>query len=400
MRIDAKDLEEDRYSRFRLITWWEQDRLQNAKVLVIGAGALGNEILKNLALLGVRNIAVVDCDDIEFSNLSRSILFRPTDIGKSKAHVAAAATQAISEDVRVHAIHVNVLSGLGLGIFHWADVVIAGLDNREARLFINRSAWKAGKPWIDGAIEGINGVARVFLPGSPPCYECTLGEVDWQILEKRLSCSLLSREEMQGGKTPTTPTTASVIAGIQVQEALKLIHGLPVLGGRAFHFEGLNHSSYVTTYTENPDCMSHETFGPLTTYPGTSASTTLANLYAFARAELGGAEGTVLEFSRDIIHKLACSKCGAEEELFAPVGSIPASKGPCPADGTPRQVITIHGYSGVEGFGSRSIAELGLPPFDVFTARCTDRDIHVLIDGDKAAVLGLLAADSTGSDAG
>ena len=179
-----------------------------------------------------------------------------------------------------------------------------------------------------------------------------------------------------------------------------MIHGLPVLGGRAFHFEGLNHSSYVTTYTENPDCMSHETFGSLTAHPGTSANTTMADLHAFARAEIGGAEGTVLEFSRDIIHKLACSKCGAEEELFAPVGSIPASKGPCPVDGTPRQVVTIHGYSGVEGFGSRSIADLGLPPFDVFTARCSDQEIHVLIDGDRGAVLGPLAEESTRSDVG
>jgi adenylyltransferase/sulfurtransferase len=94
----------------------------------------------------------------------------------------------------------NVVHGCGLGLFEWSDVIVAGLDNREARLWINRSAWKMNRPWIDGAIEGINGVARVFLPGIAPCYECTLGEVDWALLQKRMSCNLLVLEQTVEGK--------------------------------------------------------------------------------------------------------------------------------------------------------------------------------------------------------
>ncbi|MGH9521858.1 MAG: HesA/MoeB/ThiF family protein, partial [Terriglobales bacterium] len=209
---------EDRYSRLRLITWWEQEKISAARVLVVGAGALGNEILKNLALLGFRSVVIVDLDTVDVTNLSRSVLFTETNIGTPKATAAAAAMRRISSAVSALPLTANILSQVGLGIFDWADVVLGGLDNREARLWLNRACWRMNKPFVDGGIEGINGVARVFLPGQPPCYECTLGEIDWQILQHRLACNLLTRAEIESGKVPTTPTIASIIGGIQVQE--------------------------------------------------------------------------------------------------------------------------------------------------------------------------------------
>jgi len=89
IRISGTEQQSDRFDRFRLISWWDQQRLAAAKVLVIGAGALGNEIVKNLSLLGIGHVLIVDMDNIEGSNLSRSILFRAEDCGKSKAAVAA-----------------------------------------------------------------------------------------------------------------------------------------------------------------------------------------------------------------------------------------------------------------------------------------------------------------------
>ncbi len=394
--IDDDQLIENRFSRFNLITWWDQSKISKANILVIGAGALGNEILKNLALLGVKKIVVIDLDTIENSNLSRSVLFRESDIGKSKSKIAADALRAIYSEITAVPITGNVISEIGLGLFGWADVVIAGMDNREARLWINRCCWKMDKPWVDGAIEGINGVARVFVPNASPCYECTLGEADWAVLEKRMSCNMLTREEMEGGKTPTTPTTSSVIAGIQVQEAIKLLHGMSVLKGKGFIFEGLNHSSYTVDYTFNDECQSHETFSSIKNYEGKSNTTTLNDLFLFSKKFLGHELPVILEFSRDIIWKLKCHNCLVEEELFVPVGSVPYNKGPCNVCGKMREVITAHNFTGIEDYGNMTISSLGLPLFDLFNARNQNSSMQIRINGDKIELLGKLAnEDST-----
>ena len=167
IRITAQETSaesEDRFHRFRLIGWWDQERLSQAKILVVGAGALGNEIVKNLALLGIGNILVLDMDRIENSNLSRSVLYREEDNGLPKAQVAAREAQEIYPQANVHYLDGNVIHDVGMGVFGWADLVLGGLDNREARLTINRHCYRLGRPWIDGAIEQIQGMARMFVP--------------------------------------------------------------------------------------------------------------------------------------------------------------------------------------------------------------------------------------------
>jgi len=371
VRVDNAQ-EEDRYSRLRLIPWWDQEKIRAAKVLVIGAGALGNEILKNLALLGFHNIVVVDLDHIETSNLSRAILFRASDVGRSKADTVASAYEALLPEATVRPLTANVMQDCGLGLFAWADVILAGLDNREARLWINRCAWKVNRPWIDGAIEGINGVARAFLPGHAPCYECTLGETDWAILDRRMSCNLLLHEAHTEGRVPTTPTISSIIGGIQVQEAVKLLHGMPTLASKGYIFEGLHHTSYVVNYTENPDCLSHYTLENIVQIPEPSNALTLEQLRHRAAVDLGS----------------------EEETCFVPVGAIRYDRGRCPRDGSMRVVQTLSGYRGESELAGRRLDQLGLPLFDIFTARSADAEISYCISGDAPSVLGPLAAPS------
>jgi len=383
---------QERFSRLRLIPWWDQDKIAGCHLLVIGAGALGNEILKNAALLGFSQVIVVDMDRIEESNLSRAVLFRSEDIGGSKAEIAAHAYRSLAPDACIVPVTGNLLEACGLGLFEWSDVIVAGLDNREARLFINRSAWKVNRPWIDGAIEGINGVVRVFLPGQAPCYECTLGKVDWDLLQRRMSCNLLLLEPAVQGKTPTTPTISSIIAGIQVQEAVKLIHGLPTLASKGYIFEGMNHSSYVVEYTPNADCMSHYTLPKIVRLQESSGDLTLEGLRQRAQADLGSTDVTI-EFSRDVVQKLACPSCREEEWTYRPLGSLFFEEAKCKNDGHLRTVKTLHSYLGEAELASRRLNQLGLPALDVFVARAGEKEIGYIPYGDADLVLGDLVAE-------
>jgi molybdopterin/thiamine biosynthesis adenylyltransferase len=391
-RVFDDEVREDRFSRLRLISWWDQEKIAGCRLLVIGAGALGNEILKNAALLGFTQVVVVDMDRIEESNLSRAVLYRLEDVGRFKADAAASAYLLLAPDAKAQPVVANAVHGCGLGLFEWSDVIVAGLDNREARLWINRSAWKVNRPWIDGAIEGINGVVRVFLPGAAPCYECTLGEVDWALLQNRMSCNLLVLEPTAEGKIPTTPTISSIIAGVQVQEAVKLIHGLPTLASKGYVFEGMNHSSYVVEYTQNADCMSHYTLPQIVHLEESSEELTLEGLRERARMDLGSSD-VVIEFSRDVVQKFVCPACNGQEELYRPVGSVPFEQAKCKNDEQLRTVISLHSYSGESELAKRLLSQLGLPLLDVFTARSGDREIGYVPYGDAQRVLGPLASE-------
>jgi adenylyltransferase/sulfurtransferase len=388
IRIEtAADEDEDRFARFRLIGWWDQARLARAKVLVIGAGALGNEILKDLALLGVGRVFLADRDRVENSNLSRSILFRERDCGRPKADVAAERAAEVYPGMKVRPFTGNVVYDLGQGVYRWADVILGGLDNREARVAINQAAARAGKVWIDGAIERLEGVARVFDPATGPCYECTMGENDWKMLEARRSCALLSRGEMEQGKVPTTPTTASIVAGIQVQEAVKFLHGLEVIAGQGFVFDGTHHQSYLVSYTRKEDCPAHDADEPVVELPAGVADTRVGDLLERVRSDLG--PEAIVETGRDLLGSLRCESCREEEEVFASLGKVTEAQGRCPRCGQARTPSMFHTIDGRRTeLLEMSLADIGIPPWDVLGGRAGWERRFYEFSGDRPAVLG------------
>lgn len=308
---------DDRYSRLELITWWDQNILKNAKVLVAGCGALGNEIVKNLAMLGVGNICVADMDNVEKSNLTRSVLFRYEDEGKSKAEVICRHAREINDSINIKYFDGNIFN-LGLGVFKNFDIIIGGLDNREARLFINQSCWKVNRPWIDGAIEVLTGVARIFIPPFSACYECTMSEIDYKIINKRKSCMLLGIDEINQGKIPTTPTIASVIGGIQVQEAVKYLHkreDLLLLSGKGFVFNGSNNDSYIVEYQRNEDCPSHYVFEKIIHVEKKYSKSGISDLFETGK-KLFRDDNFQIEFNNEIVYELIDETSDSKHEFF------------------------------------------------------------------------------------
>ncbi|MBF0543104.1 MAG: ThiF family adenylyltransferase [Candidatus Riflebacteria bacterium] len=385
--------EEHRFSRFELIRWWDQNKLSRSRVMVIGAGALGNEILKNLALLGIGNIVVVDMDRIENSNLSRSVLFRESDCGRYKAEVAAERARDLYPKLKIKPLCVNAITDLGMGFFFWADLIIGGLDNREARLAINRNSFRAGKPWIDGAIEVLNGTLRVFQPPDGPCYECTMSEIDWQMLQARRACSLLNRDEMLSGKTPTTPTISSVIAGIQCQEALKILHGIESIGGKGYIFNGRNFDNYIVEFKRKTECYSHETFSPLKILDCNSNELKLSEMLKIAKSDLG--EDAALEIKEDVLLGFNCTECGEKEQFFSSLAGVTEKNAICKKCGKIRIPEISHAFYGNENFVELPLRKLGIPPFDVISGRNGEKIQYYLLDGDRLEILESLDSELT-----
>ncbi|WP_254506695.1 HesA/MoeB/ThiF family protein [Anatilimnocola floriformis] len=354
----------DRYSRLRLISWWNQDKLRAAKVLVVGAGALGNEVLKNLALLGIGQVLVIDLDEIEDSNLTRSVLFRTSDRGKSKAVAAAKMLREINSDTQVVPIHGNVMTDIGLGVFRDVDVVIGCLDNREARLWVNRCCWKVGTPWVDGGIQEISGVAKVFVPPGSACYECAMTENDYRLISLRYSCPLLKREDLLAGKVPTAPTIASMIAGLQTQEALKLLHGLPVQAGAALVFNGVANNFYTTHYQRREDCLSHETYPEAVVLPFSAEKNTAKELFAAAKSHFTGDQPLTLELDRDLVLALHCN-CGNTRSVMQPQQLVSANEALCPKCGETAQPEMIHSIEQTSPHAEQKLAALGIPAYDI-----------------------------------
>ena len=276
---------------FPLLSWFKIEKVKNAKVMVVGTGALGNEVLKNLALFGVGNLVVVDFDQIEYSNLTRSILFRPEDADKGyyKAEIAAKRLKEINPTINVQAICGDLSIDVGLGVFRRMDVVLGCLDSLRARMLLNRLCFRAGKIWIDGGIGDMEGQVTAYQMGKN-CFECGLfeeeaPEVSRDSQENRASCPQIAQGNAERGRVATTPVSASIVGAIQTQEAMKIIHAEELesgvfssLTGKMFHYEGKHIQAGTFDFgVYNDECVSHEYWENIVEIPELSADTKIGD---------------------------------------------------------------------------------------------------------------------------
>lgn len=208
------------------IPGFKQSILQNSKVMVIGAGATGNEVLKNLALTGFGYVCIFDMDTISTSNLSRTILFAPSDVGKPKAETAAKKYSELNIcQGKADFFDADVCYSLGEGIVRQFDLVINCVDNDQTRLYMTEICQRLGIPFIDLGIGGFNW--NVFMSSgsnTSPCFACTMSAQDEarSLARVRNSCDVTRKIAAANEKVPTIAVSSSMAAAKAVEEAIKI----------------------------------------------------------------------------------------------------------------------------------------------------------------------------------
>lgn len=181
--------------------------------MVVGAAAVGNEVLKNLCLLGVGRIHVIDSDRIEEHNLSRSVLFKASDIGKPKGEVAAAACKKIDPNVDVSFSTTDFWMCLSLEQLKRFNAVRCCVDNLEARVKLNHLCLIAQVDLLNAGIDSRRVCIEVYPFSSEPdcaCYECALPPSAYSTMRDRYSCGWLKKIAYEERQVPTTAITSSI----------------------------------------------------------------------------------------------------------------------------------------------------------------------------------------------
>jgi len=151
------------YARQQLIDGWDQEVISNGCMMIVGVGALGCEIAKDFTLMGIGKLILIDLDTIETSNLSRQMLFRPGDEGRPKAEVAAERLKEMNPYLNVD-FYFEKLQKLPMSVYEESDVVIAALDNFNARLDLNKICLRIKKPMVEGGTVGFEGHVQIVIP--------------------------------------------------------------------------------------------------------------------------------------------------------------------------------------------------------------------------------------------
>lgn len=256
--IRADRLKEDKYERSKRIKWLDLDLIKKAKTLVVGAGAIGNEVCKNLMLSGYENISIVDMDRVERSNLNRCLFFSDLDADKKrlKAEVVAEKLKILDENLKV-SHHTEKIQELPEDFIPSHDLVFGCLDNIAARLHVNAFCYHHRIPYIDGATDGFIGKVQVVIAPKTPCLECTMNKTHMRVMDKRFSCTGRDVTFFED-RLPAEITTTSVIAAVQVREGLKIsCKSEDMLIGKIFYYNGVKNISDVFDIDINPDCPHH-----------------------------------------------------------------------------------------------------------------------------------------------
>ena len=214
-----------------------QEKLKNARVLLVGAGGLGSPAALYLAGAGVGTIGIADADKVSLSNLHRQILHTTAGIGQNKAESAKEKLEKLNDSVQVVTYPYRITPDNIDGIIKDYDFVIDGVDNFETKFLINDACVIAGKPFCHAGILRFQGQVMTYVPGRGPCYRCIFEEIP-----ERGSIPNCSQAGIIGA-------VAGVVGCIQALEAIKYILSAgELLTGKMYVFDGLTMKSRIAKF--------------------------------------------------------------------------------------------------------------------------------------------------------
>ena len=387
---------------FTLLSWFKKDKVSNARVLVAGAGALGNEVVKDLTLFGVGHIFVVDFDRIEISNLTRSVLFREEDAfeHRYKAEVAAQRAMEINPQIKVTPIVGNLFSEVGLALYKSVDVIIGCLDSRLARYQLNRMAMRAGKSWIDGSIENLTGVVKVYTPGIS-CYECGLSREEFNIIMLRTGCADVVRSQASQGRIATTPISASIIGAVQAQEAMKIIHldayendapPFSTLQGKMWRFEGLTNTTNTYKFASwKKNCTAHQQWEPTVKGENMSADMTVEEAIKEIKGICNAEAVEINLMNNKFIESIISDNPEKEFKVMVPESQLDnvISSNPEIRKLSYRTLFHKQYHENIDSyfpFPELTLRQIGIPYYDILKVATDKGEFYIELSADKARV--------------
>jgi adenylyltransferase/sulfurtransferase len=229
---------------------------------------------------------------------------------------------------------------------------------------------KLSKPWVDGSMENLLGDVTLFLPGTTACYECTLTTTDKEIIAQAMSCKGVALQNLSQGKVPTISTMGSIIAAMQVQEALKVLHADPLgsLTGGRLVVNCVNNDFYTTRAARKEDCEGHFRYGEISEVPEWHSETTTPRDILTHFENDTGQKGH-LRLGREIVIKLRCAECPGEQELGLPIHLLTQWHIVCPTCGRDRVFETTNRVQESDSYARVPLARLGVPALDVLEVR-------------------------------
>jgi molybdopterin/thiamine biosynthesis adenylyltransferase len=328
-----------------MIEWFDQDVVSKSRCIVVGAGAVGNEVVKNLALLGIGRIDVFDFDLIEEHNLTRSVLFRPRDVGRAKAVVVAERAGDLGgETVTVTAHVADFWDALHMQQIQEADRVYCCVDSVEARIGINTLCALLRVDLVNVGIDS-RFVAVETFPFSRAldvaCYECSLPPSVYGRIERRYACGWLRRIGLVERKVPTTIVTSSLAGSMAVSLSIMRASedgaGASMTSGRWFADSRTGATSH-TTIDRRPMC------------PGCAAISGEAVVIPIPR-QIGcapanslskAADGQRVIVSEKVVTGFTCLGCGDVAAIWRAARLLDQTLTDCPRCGPDRRKVDTH----------------------------------------------------------